>query len=515
MSDRPFLMQLEPDEDATSVRDRLSFVRGKRVLLVWPEDGTVLRRKLDLVLIQREAMRRAVRLALVTHDPQVAKNAAELNISTFETIGESETKRWKRARSKVFTGRDQKPDSEPEPEELQDVASRVKPPAEVNPLRQTLVRLGVAFALVALVVGVAYVVFPTATVTITPASDPIETTVVITASPDVTDINIEQALVPLTVLRVEAVQNGTVETTGIQSLSDSRAGGTVVFLNRTGAGVEIPEGTVVSTSAGEPIQFRTVETVTVNAGAGQQIEVAIEALQDFAGAIGNVNEGLINTVVGPLAGSIEVRNVQPTSGGSSQTAMAVGESDITRLESMIRQQIQSQAFTEMQPLLSESQFIILDTLRIVEERDDWKTYSANVGEVADTVTLEMRAVVEAAAVDETHGRQVAFASLSRGIPRGRVIAPDSIEYQRGTDVQPAENGIAFDLTVNATVTEPVEQDEIRRQIAAMPISEALGYIISEINMQQGTVPQISISPAWMRQMPVLPFRIQIQLEEAT
>ncbi|MEM6529748.1 MAG: hypothetical protein AAF653_15725, partial [Chloroflexota bacterium] len=183
MSERPYLMQLEPDEDATSVRDRLSFVRGKRVLLVWPEDGTVLRRKLDLVLIQREAMRRAVRLALVTHDPQVAKNAAELNISTFETIGESEIKRWKRARSKVFTGRDQKPESEPEPEELQDVASRVRAPQEINPLRQTLVRLGVTLALVGLVAGVAYIVFPTATVILTPASDPIETTVVITASP--------------------------------------------------------------------------------------------------------------------------------------------------------------------------------------------------------------------------------------------------------------------------------------------------------------------------------------------
>ena len=109
------LVQIEADEDATSVRDRLSFIRGRHVLLVWPEEGTALIRKLDLVLIQREAMRRAIRLALVTHDPQVIKHSKELNISTFETIGASERGRWKRGRSKVFTNRFQRPKNDPEP----------------------------------------------------------------------------------------------------------------------------------------------------------------------------------------------------------------------------------------------------------------------------------------------------------------------------------------------------------------------------------------------------------------
>jgi len=87
-------VQLETGDDVSSVRDRLSFVRGQKVLLIWPENGTILTRKLDLVLIQREAMRRAIRLALVTHDSEVVKHASELNISTFETIGASERGRW-------------------------------------------------------------------------------------------------------------------------------------------------------------------------------------------------------------------------------------------------------------------------------------------------------------------------------------------------------------------------------------------------------------------------------------
>ena len=75
MATKAEYIQLENADDVGSIRDRLSFLRGQRVLLIWPEEGTILNRKLDLVLIQREAMRRAIRLALVTHDAEVIRHA--------------------------------------------------------------------------------------------------------------------------------------------------------------------------------------------------------------------------------------------------------------------------------------------------------------------------------------------------------------------------------------------------------------------------------------------------------
>ena len=63
-------------------------------------------------------MRRAIRLALVTHDAEVIRHARELNISTFETIGAAERGRWKRGRGKVFTNRFQRPKEEPIPDDL-------------------------------------------------------------------------------------------------------------------------------------------------------------------------------------------------------------------------------------------------------------------------------------------------------------------------------------------------------------------------------------------------------------
>lgn len=514
MSDRPHFMQLEPDEDATSVRDRLSFIRGQRVLLVWPEQGTVLTRKLDLVLIQREAMRRAIRLAIVTHDSEVIKNAAELNISTFETIGESERKRWKRGRSKVFTNRYQKPESEPDPTELQAVASRVKNAEESAETQKTLQRTLILAMLIGLILLFLYVVVPSATITLTPAQAVIEITTSITASPDIDDVEVEQGIIPTTRLRVETIQTGTIETTGEIPLEDTTAVGSVVFINRTEQAIEIPVGTAVRTSAGTPIQFRTLEAVTVPAGIGLQSEVPIEALVDFSGPIGNVDAELINTVIGPLAGQIDVINPTATSGGSSRTTRAVSEADRERLESIVRQQIQTQAYTEMQPLISATQFIILETIAISEERDDWKTFSVEVGSPAESLTLTMRAVVEAIAVDEQFGRQIAFANLSQQVPRGREIRPESINYVRGAmSALNPDQSVVFDMTVSAVVVEPVEVREVRNTLARKSRSAALTYLLNEIDIQAETTPLVRISPTWMRHMPILPTRITVNLLE--
>src|SRR5512143_993059 len=120
------IIQLEPYDDVVSVRDRLSFVNTERVLLVWPRRGEILKRKLDLVLIQREAARRGARLALVTAAPDVLENAADLNISTFPSVTASQQAPWKHPRSKVFVDRSDRPAEAPDPYELMLTASRLR-----------------------------------------------------------------------------------------------------------------------------------------------------------------------------------------------------------------------------------------------------------------------------------------------------------------------------------------------------------------------------------------------------
>jgi hypothetical protein len=511
MSQKTEFVQLETSDDAASVRDRLSFLRGRRVLLIWPEEGTVLTRKLDLVLIQREAMRFAIRLAVVTHDAQVIQHAHELNISTFETIGASERGRWKRGRSKVFTTRFQRPDEGIDSEELKEAASRLN---DAEGRRGGwLGRIALMLVFIGLVGGIAYVVAPSAAITLVPAQERIPVEALIIADPAATDVNIERAVIPSVTLRVEIEETGTIPTSGRQALSDILAVGSVVFINQTDAALSIAADTVLSTSAGTPILFRTTQPAQLPAEVGTQVEVPIEALPGAAGDTGNVEAGLINTVVGDLAQQVSVLNLAPTYGGESRTQGVVTVEDQERLLATLRQQLQSRAFLGMEEQTAQGQTIILETIRIAEEREDWKTWSAQPGEIAEQLTLTMRARVEAVVIDENFARQIAFARI-QGQTRqaGRVLIPNSIEYQCCTllSIDTASGRVEFAMRGEAVLTSQINVETLQQQLSGRSLDDATAFLAAEVDLAEGTLPQISLSPQWMPHLPLLPLRIGIQ-----
>src|SRR5215218_5987285 len=163
------IIQLEPYDDVISVRDRLSFVNTERVLLVWPKSGNILKRKLDLVLIQRETARRGARLALVTDDFDVIDQAHELNISTFDNVNASYRAVWKRPQKRVFIDRSDRPDDAPDPYELRLTASRLRPQTPEQQRIQRIVRIIAASVLALVIFMVLYLFGPAADIVIYPA----------------------------------------------------------------------------------------------------------------------------------------------------------------------------------------------------------------------------------------------------------------------------------------------------------------------------------------------------------
>lgn len=513
MSSKPEYIQLETTDDIVTVKDRLAFIRGRRVLLVWPEEGTTLTRKLDLVLVQREAERRAIQLAMVTHDLEVIAHAKELGISTFETIRASERGRWKRGRQKVFIPRYHKPKNEPEPEELKPVASRVsKPSKRVSSLRYFVERLIVLLILVSVIAGTAYVALPSATISLQLAEDEISTTINIVADSSIQNIDITNSTIPAQIVRATVETTATVPTTGTQSLNSAPASGTVIFTNLTNSPLDIPQNTTVSTSAGSPILFKTLSPVNLPAGADGRAEVAVEALQSSTGGIGNVEAGAINTLVGPLEDLVTVRNLAATSGGESRSVQVVTQNDMLNLLNSVRVQLQSVAYEEMLTRLTSDQLIIIESIKIVEERNDWTTYNYDVGDVTDTLSLTMRAVVSAIVIDDRFARQITFAQLSSKIKSGEIILPDTFTYTRGPIINQDENNrIIFTATSTAKVTHQFDTGKIQQKLAGLSLDDANRLLLTEVPLAPDSIPRIYISPEGFGQMPLLAVRIQIQI----
>lgn len=514
MTQRPKYIQLEPGEDVASVRDRLSFLRGERVLLIWPETESALSRKLDLVLIQREARRKVIQIALVTHDIQVIDHARSLGISTFETIQEAERSRWKRGRTKVFTQRHHKPEDEPDPEDLMPVASRVRRTGRrISGLARIIFRTIVASIVFGVILGSLLIIIPTAQVSLRLAQQPVTVETTIIAQPDLLDLDIENNLIPATIVSatVQTVQQ--IETTGTEIVDDRRAIGVVTFTNQSATVVEIPAGTVVSTSGSPAVRFQTTVAARLRGGIGERIEVAIEATADSVGNIGNVSADVIDTVSGELQSVVTVRNLASTLGGESRTYQIVTQDDQERLLGIVRGQLQAQAYSVMQESLSESQVIVLDTIHIPEDelRDDWISYSNSVGERSSTLSLSMRAVVKALVIDDRFARQIVFARLSAQKPEQLELDPDSYVYTRGPVVSASPQGsITFLAYGDGLAQATYDPGLLQQRIAGLPLTQALQVITETVDLASDSPPTISIYPDFLTILPLLPVRIRVE-----
>jgi len=513
------LIQIEANEDANAVKDRLSFYRGKRVLLVWPEEGTALTRKLDLVLVQREAMRRQIRLAVVTHDAQVIRHARELNISAFETIGASERGRWKRGRAKVFTDRRQRPADAPEPDELKDVASRVASTRRgLTGLPSLLLRLSLLGVFLAAIAAVAYVIVPSATITLSPAEELIQTTITITISTDpaITSVDNENRVIPSLLVQVQVPeQEESTTATGSVAAGSDRAEGTVIFVNRTANAVEVPANTEVSTTDSSAVTFRTTQAVTVPAGVDQTVAASVIAAENAQGTAGNVPANTINTIFGPLEDQLDVRNPEPTTGGQRRMVSIVSEEDHGRLQRQMNQVIQARAFEEMPnaPGLTPRHEILAQTVRIEQVREDWVRYSHGVGDEANIVTLTQQARVSALAFDRQDAESLALLSLSALVPRGRQIQPATVNYEQGPVVEAADGTLSFDVTASSVVAGRVDEALLQERLAGISVDDAEAFILERVDIAEGTTPEIIVSPDLFGRMPILGQRITVEIRE--
>lgn len=502
---------LEATDTIVSLRQRLAGLRGQRVLLIWPEAATNLRSKLDLVLIQREADRRAIRLAIVTTDELQRFFAAELNISWFDTLETSQTSRWKRGRQKLFLPRHHKPSPGLQAQDLELIAGRLARRNQQSPWRSMIERFAV-LALLALVVGAAlYAVVPSAEVAVSLQEDVITVVVDVVADRKAEAIRSESGVIPALVLRETVETSATVPTTGTVWLDSISAAAIVTFANLGSHQVDIPRGTILGTSAGQPILFETVADVAAPAGEGQRVDATVEAMASYRGSVGNVGPGMINTVLGELSDQVSVINLTSAAGGSNQHVKTVATADRSKLLESARIQLQSLAYEQMRAGLAESQVIIIESLRIEQERKDWTNFSADADTMTSELSLTMRAIVSALVVDDRYGRQLTLARIRDKIPTNFQLVDNSLTYARGPfQLGRADGQITFTARGSATVRANFNRDLLREQLAGLSLDEASELLGSREELSDQYPAHIALFPQALERMPTMAVRIQVR-----
>ncbi|MCC6568277.1 MAG: hypothetical protein IT315_03475, partial [Anaerolineales bacterium] len=99
------IITLESHDDLISVRDRMSWAKTPRILLVAPKFEKIALRQVDLKVLQRHASSLGAQLGLVTRTRRVRADAEELGIPVFESTGEAQREAWAEIPPKRLTTR--------------------------------------------------------------------------------------------------------------------------------------------------------------------------------------------------------------------------------------------------------------------------------------------------------------------------------------------------------------------------------------------------------------------------
>src|SRR5574339_1146133 len=88
------ILALESHDDLISVRDRLSWAKTSRILLIWPKGEPVDLRPLDLRVLQRHADSLGAQLAIVTRGDKIRRQAEALGLPVFESSAAAQREAW-------------------------------------------------------------------------------------------------------------------------------------------------------------------------------------------------------------------------------------------------------------------------------------------------------------------------------------------------------------------------------------------------------------------------------------
>ncbi len=500
------IIYLEPDEDILSVRDRLDTAEAKRVLLVVPPYSDVLKRHVDLQIVQRRAAQGGIEVALVTEDGFIRAQAREIGLPVFDTIGASKrARRWRRPHD------DEEPLQQHRSEEAWQAAEQ-RGAAQALAARLRTVRLIFAVMVFLAVLGVlaagAALTIPSARIVLIPRNQPVVVTLNVVVDPNIRAVDYARSRVPATYVSTEVEGNAQVATSGKKDIPSSRASGKVVFVNQLSAPVTIPKGTAVRTSAFvTAIRFVTVADVQVPGGFGAQAEAPIEAVE--VGPVGNVGANLINEVEGVAALAVRVSNPEPTKGGGSRQVPSVTQADKDRLRAALLKQLQQRAQDQFEAKLGEQEYILPESLAVAEILDE--TYDRFVTEESPSLGLEMRVQVTALKMGMQDANALVFASMARQVPPGYEMIPNGLLFQRVETIVPADRRGNLTLVMRGTgfAAARLDLDAVRRAVTGKSVDSARAWLLESLPLQVD--PDIQVWPDWLGRLPSLAFRINIDI----
>ncbi len=368
-----------------------------------------------------------------------------------------------------------------------------------------------AVAALLLVVAFQYFVAPSSTIVVIPQAKrlPIEATIRI--DPDAGALDVERGIVPAMVMDATVEDTLTKPTTGRRREAEGVARGFVTVRNRTRQAVVLPAGSRVMTADGTGFltdaEFLVPPTLQVG-GRDVPGEAIVAATAEAPGLAGNAPALAITTVDGPFGGALEAFNPQPLQGGSEREVALVSERDLTDLDSVLTERLQSAAIEHLRRDRPANQTLIVWSPAAGNPQILKHEFSARPDEHAADLSLsmEIRALGTAFSTEDL---EAVLRQRLRDSLEGQAFEIDSVRVVT-TEVLGERQGV-LDLRVQAIAeaVDTINHNTVRETVAGRSLGEGLQALRALPGVDRVTVTH---DPPDTSNFPRIGFRIDVKVE---
>ena len=487
------IITLESHDDLISVRDKLSWAKTPRILLVWPKYEKVTLRVLDLKVLQRHADSLGAQLGLVTRRGKVRRDAESLGIPVFASTTIAQRNPW---HDSVPRGRRIPKAPRRDLRQVRDSVYEKEAPWRTSlPGRIIIFTVGVVAVL-----AMASLFIPRATLTLYPEAQTQDVVIPVAASEATKSMSVT-GQIPARTLSVTVNAEQSLAIASEISVPKSKSKGVVRFTNLSQGEVNIPAGTLVSTASS--MRFATLNDTRLPAGIDEFVDVPIEALE--LGSAGNVAADAINIVEGSLGLSISVTNPSPLKGGVNSQLIGATDADRAKLRKVVMENLRRDAEAKLRAQIAPVDLLLMDTFEIVKINEE--TFTPPAGQPGKTLSLKMQAEYLVRYVLDDDLQQLSLSTLNASVEDG-FEATALPAYKVIADPSTDNSGIShFDLEVTRTLLRQVDEMQVFSIVRGQKPGQIKDELTSKLSLRKES--EITIVPSWWQWLPLIPFNISV------
>jgi hypothetical protein len=493
------IIALEAHDDFISVRDRMSWAKSPRILLVWPKFEKITLRAADLRILQQHASFLGAEMGIITRRGDVRRDAEGFGIPVFGSAAAAQREAWRPRRAAVHAKTGRRPRARAELDALREAVRSGEGPWRSRPLA----RVGFFAMGVLAVLAIAAVFVPEAQITLTPASQQQSMILPVKAGTSISGVTLAGGL-PAHALTVTASAAQSARVLTQSSIPDGTARGIARFTNLTQSDVTIPAGTIVYSLSPAAVQFATLNDTHLPGNVNAVVEVPIAAVEGGAGS--NLPANAIQAIEGGLSLSAAVSNPEPTEGGSDRMTVAPSDTDRQRLHEVVFGLLKSQALAMAGDNIGAKDLLLTDTLEMGHVEQE--TYDPPAGRPGDLLTLTMRAKFTLQYVQAEDLAQLAEAAMNGSKPQGFSPIPNSLTFRVIGTPTVDDAGVAqFELQLGRKIAADIDLARASALVRGRPETLAAAVLRADLPLAQP--PLIKMTPYWWPWMPLIPFRTTV------